>query len=185
MMDLINKFRIYSILLVISTAVWIAWSAVNHPPVNMNRTIFPKEGLLAPDFALKNEEGIIYQLNDFNDRPVMLLFWASWCPHCKVELPVLQRVYDEYQDKGVAVLAVNTTQQDDLDSARQFVKGNGLTYPVLYDIDGSISKLYLVRALPTTYFINTDGVINRLIIGGPISEALLRTQLINLLDGGG
>jgi peroxiredoxin len=96
-------------------------------------------------------------------------------------MPALQSVYEEYQAHGVEVLAVNTTHQDSEDEAVAFVKEEGLTFPILFDRTGGTSRKYQLRAMPSTYFVDHEGVIQKVILGGPISEATFQTAIEQLL----
>jgi peroxiredoxin len=96
-------------------------------------------------------------------------------------MPAIQKVYQEYQPQGLKVLALNTAYQDSLANTQAFVQEHALTFPILLDTDGKASAKYQVNALPSTYFIGRDGVIQAVVIGGPISEAVLRANIIELL----
>jgi peroxiredoxin len=80
--------------------------------------------------------------------------------------PDLEKTYRAKKESGLAILAVNTTSQDSLQDVRAFVKEFGLTFPILLDQTDAVSQLYLVRGLPTSFFIQADGVIQRIFIGG-------------------
>lgn len=94
----------------------------------------------------------------------------------------MQRVYEEYKDQGFTILAVNATQQDSQAAALQFAIEKGLTFPILFDLDGSVARNYQMSALPSSFFILPDGTINEVIIGGPMAEALLRVRVEQLLE---
>ena len=98
-------------------------------------------------------------------------------------MPALERVYQEYQDKGLVLLAVNAANQDSLEAAQAFMQDNGLTFPALYDTQGEAARLYAVRSLPSTFFIGRDGIIQEVVIGGPMAEALLRQRYERLFEG--
>lgn len=93
----------------------------------------------------------------------------------------MQRVYDDLREQGFTVLAVNSTHQDDLNSALNFVDNLELTFPILLDMDGAVGNLYGIRSLPTSFFIDPDGIIQDVVIGGPMSEALLLIRVEQLL----
>lgn len=95
----------------------------------------------------------------------------------------MQRAYIEYHPQGFVILAVNATYQDDVSKALNFAEQWNLTFPILFDHDGTVSRLYNVRALPTSYFIDRHGVITEVVIGGPMSEALLRIRMDELISG--
>ena len=98
-------------------------------------------------------------------------------------MPALQKAYAAYQEKGLVVLAVNETVMDDRQNAAMFVAQHKLTFPILLDEDGKVGQSFHVQALPSSYFIGPDGIIQDVIIGGPITEAIFRTQAESLLKG--
>jgi peroxiredoxin len=97
-------------------------------------------------------------------------------------MPALEHVYQDYKDDGLEILAVNSTSQDNAADAIGFVQDLGLTFTILFDNDGSVSKQYRLQALPTSIFINREGVIQEIVVGGPMSEALLRSRIKTLFE---
>lgn len=93
----------------------------------------------------------------------------------------MQRVYEEYRDQGLEIWAVNTTYNDSRQAAEEFAEEYGLDFPILLDEQSQISQQYQLLATPTTFFIGRDGVIREVVLGGPMSEALLRTRVEELL----
>ena len=114
-------------------------------------------GSMAPDFQLMNIEGQNVALSDLSGSPVILNFWASWCGPCREEMPFLQQIYEEWQDKGVLLLGINL--REDPSTITDYMQGNGLSFPVLLDTDGSVTQNYDVLGIPTTFFIDIDGII--------------------------
>ena len=94
----------------------------------------------------------------------------------------MQEVYEEYKDLGFVILAVNTTYQDDLNDALAFAEDLRLSFPILFDTDGIVSHRYQSRALPTSFFIDQDGIIQEVVIGGPMADALLRIRVEQLIE---
>ncbi len=182
MKTLPKYWTLISIAVLLLAAGWIAFTARTAPQGTQGRIPAPQPGFLAPDFTLATLDGGSLRLSELRGKPVLLNFWASWCAPCKAEMPAMQRVYAEYRDAGLTILAVNATHQDTLSAAGAFAADRGLTFPILTDVDGSTGALYKVRALPTTFFIDADGNIVDMIIGGPMSEALLRAEVQDLLD---
>jgi cytochrome c biogenesis protein CcmG/thiol:disulfide interchange protein DsbE len=113
---------------------------------------------------------------------VLINIWTSWCPPCRAEMPALQQVYEAYRDQGFEILAVNATNQDSQQDAVGFAQELGLTFPILLDSTGEVSNLYQLRSLPTSFFVDSRGIIHEVVIGGPMSEALLRTRVQQLLE---
>ncbi len=173
----------FSTIVLLLGAVWI-WFSITPPGSTTQGDIpAPQQGFLAPDFHLRTFNGESYTLSELRGNPVLINFWASWCPPCRSEMPAIQRVYDEFQDRGFTVLAVNTTYQDNLGDAITFAQIRNLTFPILLDRDASVTNLYEVRSLPTTFFIDPQGIISDVVVGGPMSEALLRIRTEQIMEG--
>jgi peroxiredoxin len=172
------KLLPYAVLLL--GLAWIALSASSTGQSQEGQSA-PATGFYAPDFTLPSLDGQSYSLSELRGRPILLNLWASWCLPCRAEMPALQRVYEEHQAQGFIVLAVNATNQDSPGAAAAFVEELGLSYPILLDEEGTVSRLYGLRALPTTFFIDAEGKIIEVIVGGPLSEALLAIRVEELL----
>lgn len=131
------------------------------------------KGDTAYDFYLEDMDGNFVSLSDFRGKKVFLNFWASWCPPCRVEMPHLQEFAEENED--VVVLGVNvTSSESSLDNVKGFVDEFGLTFPNLYGTD-DITYLYYVEFLPTSYFIDSNGVVNESVIG-PVTKDILEAR---------
>jgi peroxiredoxin len=96
-------------------------------------------------------------------------------------MPAMQKTYDRYAGEGFTILAVNTAFQDDKTSALDFVAQHRLTFPILFDEDGSVSQAYQVRSMPTSFFIDRQGIIRRVVVGGPMAAGLLQAEVERLL----
>lgn len=140
------------------------------------------ENFLAPDFTLTSLDETVISLSDLQGRPVILNFWASWCPPCRAEMPAFQDAWLEFGDSELVIIGVNATRQDSLPEINAFLAAIPVNFPILLDFDGSATAAYRVHSLPTTYFINRSGVITDIIIGGPIPLSLLRIQADQLLQ---
>jgi len=178
---LVNS-RFLSSLLLLAGLAWIGWSRAPTGSQTGGRIPAPQAGFMAPDFRLENAQGETVRLSDLQGRPVILNLWASWCGPCKAEMPALERVNRTYAPRGLALLAVNATNQDSRIAAMDFVQDNGLTFPILFDADGEVSRLYQLQALPTTFFIDSEGIIREVVVGGPMAEALLRIRVEQLMQ---
>ena len=131
------------------------------------------KGDTAYDFYLEDMDGNFVSLSDFRGKKVFLNFWASWCPPCRVEMPHLQEFAEENED--VVVLGVNvTSSESSLDNVKGFVDEFGLTFPNLYGTD-DITYLYYVESLPTSYFIDSNGVVKEAVIG-PVTKDILEAR---------
>ena len=112
-----------------------------------------------PDFTVYDKEGNEVQLSDYFGKPIVLNFWASWCGPCKMEMPEFNEMWEELEG-NVQFLMVNVTdgQQETVDSASSYVESQGYTFPVFYDTTLQASLGYQAYSLPTTFFIDENGV---------------------------
>ena len=112
----------------------------------------------APDFTILDMEGKEVKLSDFFGTPIVLNFWASWCPPCKAELPDFEEACKKY-DGDVVFLMVNLTdgQRETVEVAKDFIASEGYTFPVYFDTKYEAAYTYGVSSIPQTYFINADG----------------------------
>jgi len=99
-------------------------------------------------------------------------------------MPAIEQVHRQYQGQGLLVLAINATSQDSRSNALSFVEQLKLSFPILFDEQGEVFRLYEVQALPTTFFVDRQGFIREVIIGGPMSEVLLDIRVQQLFEGG-
>jgi len=139
-----------------------------------------KDQSAAPDFTLRDIQGKKVALKDFRGKLVFLNFWASWCAPCREEMPAMERLYQEFKDKGFVILAVNV--KDKRQDALTFVKELKLTYPVLLDSEDEVGLLYGAWGLPATYLVGSKGAALARMWGpanwyGPGARELIRTLL--------
>jgi len=135
----------------------------------------PEMGKLAPDFQLSSLDEQSVSLSDFRGKPVLLNFWASWCDPCRFEMPFIQTIYEEWTGKGLVVLAVNL--QESPARVREFMETLGLSFPVLLATSQDVPLEYNIRSIPTTFFIDKDGVIQDMKIGAFSSVAEIERRL--------
>jgi peroxiredoxin len=177
----LTKRRIIDLLILATGLAWILISADGSGTSTSGEIPAPQQGFLAPDFALKTPVGETIKLSDLRGQAVLVNLWATWCPPCREEMQTIEKVYQEYKSEGFIVLAVNMTYQDDALAIIPFVNEQELTFPILLDETGEMAKAYQLRSLPSSYFIGRDGIINEVVLGGPMSEALLRTRIEDIL----
>ena len=178
-----QNWTLFSIIVLAVSLGWIAFTAPAGGSTTNRKIPAPREGFLAPEFALQDAQGQTVRLSELRGRPVLVNLWASWCAPCKAEMPAMQKVYEAYAAQGFTILAVNTTFQDTQENAISFAESRMLTFPLLFDVDGSVSQQYQVRAMPTSFFVDQEGIIRRAVFGGPMPEALLRAEIEKLLEG--
>ena len=136
-------------------------------------------GYWPPDFTAKDLAGHRQTLQQYQGRVVVLHFWASWCPYCRGEIPKLKQVEQRWTPHDVSILAVSTDH--DVDTLKQFIDQQRLSYPVIADAqaDFSISEQYGISGIPVTYVIGKDGrIVSRLHgssdIAGTVQTALAK-----------
>ena len=125
----------------------------------------PRENTLAPALKAPRFGGGEFSLADLRGKGVVINFFASWCVPCRLEARDLEATYHKYRAKGVVFLGVNI-QQDDWDDAYEFLKAFGISYPAVRDATGEIARRYQVFGLPTTCFIDKNGIIRSNYVGG-------------------
>ncbi|MDO8484210.1 MAG: TlpA disulfide reductase family protein [Candidatus Limnocylindrales bacterium] len=155
----------------------------------------PQEGLqagdLAPEFEVPLDDGSTYQLTDLDGRPIRLAdlrgkavwvnFWASWCPPCQQETPIIRELAERYRDAGLVVvgIAVQETSPADI---RAYAERFNLRYTIGFDASGHVFRRYRVFGLPTQFFIRPDGVIDA--VGKTVDEATAVARIEAILPEG-
>nr|WP_297348846.1 TlpA disulfide reductase family protein [uncultured Glaciecola sp.] len=141
----------------VSLRQWIMTSAVALALIfaSIGAIAKPTSGELSPDFTLKSRDGGNIKLSEQRGNIVLVNFWASWCGPCREELPAFEKLYQEYQDLGVEILAVNVDSE--AEKANVLLDDIEVSFPVLFDTSGEVSQLYDVSAMPTTVLVDRDG----------------------------
>jgi peroxiredoxin len=133
----------------------------------------------APEFTLKDLDGETVSLSDFKGNPVMVNFWNTDCPPCRSEMPHLQAVYDENSNSGLVLLTINIGQS--AATIEDFLSENHLSLPVLLDSDGAVAQRYSMPGIPTTFFIDKDGILRVKVIGAFPSKAAIESRLSEIM----
>ena len=142
----------------------------------------PSEGEPAPDFTLTTLEGKEVSLSDYKGKKVILNFWATWCPPCKAEMPHMQEYYEQYHEKeNVEMLAVNLSTIDNgKEAVEKFAEEYGLTFPIPLDEEGTQGTVYQAQTIPTSFMVDTNGIIQHKIIGPMNKEMMI--QMVGSMD---
>ncbi len=178
----------WTILLLLAAMLGTAWIVASREPVTqasgpITLTEAPIVGHPAPDFSLQTAVGQTITLSEIVDKsgvsgqPVILNFWASWCGPCRVEMPNLQQASVTYNGR-VAFIGIN--QGENLSTITDFGNEYNVTYPLLIDPDDRVNRLYEVNSLPTTVFIDQNGIVREVVIG-ILSEAVLQDRVESML----
>lgn len=123
-----------------------------------------------PEFNLPDLNGRAVRLSDYAGQPVLINFWASWCPPCRAEMPDLEALYTEHQAEGLVILAVNSGESQSIAAA--YAEEYGLSFPVLLDENAALSDQWMINNLPATILVGRDGLVKVIHVG------LLRSEQI-------
>lgn len=115
-------------------------------------------------------QGATVSLAAYAGRAVIVNFWASWCIPCRQEFPMYRQARDQYGAQGLEVLGI--VYQDGPDAARSFMTSHGGNWPALVDPGGQVAKAYRVIGIPTSFFVDRQGVIREISYGPPSADAL-------------
>lgn len=171
--DMILRFKIacFTPLLLLTGLLLLSGCSEDYPAE-------PAEKEIAADFVLKLFDGSDFRLSDHRGKPVFINFWASWCIPCAEEMPAIEQVYKEYSKKGVIFIGIAI---DDTETkAKKFADRFKLSFPIGLD-PGEIHKSYPLYGVPTTVFIDKQGKINYLHMGG-VTENLIRHELDKIIQ---
>ncbi|MFC1908508.1 TlpA family protein disulfide reductase [Chloroflexota bacterium] len=135
----------------------------------------------APDFQLQNLDGQIISLSEFQGKPVLLNFWATWCGPCREEMPYFQEIFEDeaWANRELVILAIDLGES--LSEVAGFADNLGLAFPILLDVNQEIGLIYNIRVIPSTFIIDKDGIIIDMKIGAFSSKEEISRRLNNLL----
>ncbi len=132
----------------------------------------------APEFSLADLSGKNIHLSDFRGKVVLVNFWASWCPPCKMEIPGFQKIYETYKDKGFTVIGIATD-----DVSPSFIKDTGMAYPVALADDKVIRDYGNISGIPASFLVGRDGRLIKKVMG-MYFEGALKSDVENALKSG-
>ena len=143
-------------------------------------TIQDEQRQRAPDFSMVDSGGNTVRLSELTGKPVVLNFWATWCPSCRVQMPDFDRVWNDFGGE-VHFVMLNLTDgvRETMETANRYIETNGYSFPVYFDLNNEGVRAYGIRSIPTTVFISSDGYVMQTRIGA-IGEDALR-GLIELI----
>jgi len=131
--------------------------------VGSNSVYAVKVNQTAPDFTLSSSTKQNIRLAEQRGQVIMLNFWATWCNPCRVEIPKLQKIYQQYKNIGFTVLGVNIDKNET--KASKMARDLGAKFPILFDSSQTVSKLYSIKAMPFTLLIDRDGKVRNIFYG--------------------
>jgi cytochrome c biogenesis protein CcmG, thiol:disulfide interchange protein DsbE len=164
--------------LLVAVVVLIGATQPGGAPDTASLATGPEIGLRAPDFSLAALDGAPRQLSGLRGQVVLINFWATWCPPCRAEMPAIEAAYERYRGQGFTVLAV--TADANPAGVAAFTQEHALTFPALLDQDGAVHATYFARGLPSSFFIDRQGVV-RAIHRGQMTEDVVADEVARLI----
>ena len=146
--------------IIIVTVVVLALLALTVTMLTASAPKVAKVGQPAPDFTLMTVDGKQVSLSQFKGKPVIINFWATWCPPCRLEMPALEEISHQAADKGFIILAVD--QEEDAATVKSFLTQNQYDYLSVLDINGAVSTMYQVSGIPTSIFVDANGIVREM-----------------------
>ncbi len=141
----------------------------NQPDVDTSTSAYSQAGKAAPEFELDSLEGSRVRLSNFAGHPVLINYWATWCPPCREELPLIQERLEKYSP-DLVVLTINAGEEPE--TIRNFIQQKDYSFHVLLDPEWKAEALYGIYAYPTTVFIDREGLIQARYVGGMSADIL-------------
>jgi len=169
----ILKVTLVIILLLVLTSGLVAIGCIS------TSTQGVEAGDRAPDFQLQNLDGQTVSLGNLQGKPVLINFWATWCSPCRSEMPYIQEIYEEWADKGLVVLAINIGESSA--KAEEFMQSYNLSFTVLLDTKQDVAQRYNISGIPTTFFIDKDGIIQDKVIGAFQNKTQIENRLSKIM----
>jgi len=160
-----HKWGMFHLAVVALSILWIIFSTISAQQSDTTFNQIPQKGFSAPDFLLQDLSGQEINLQDFRGQAIILNFWATWCPPCKAEMPDLEQVNLQYQNKGLVVIGINRTDQENYSEVPEFIVTNKITFPILLDVNGLVADTFKAYAYPATIFIDKEGIIRAQHVG--------------------
>ena len=167
----------------LSAIVTVAGLTASGCSVEWKPSRIPETGEVAADFRLEDLDGNSVALSDFHGSPVLLNFWASWCTPCRDEIPLLKSIYNDrrWRETGLVVLAINVGESRS--TVKDYVEEYGISFTVLLDEGRKVFRQYFVHGVPTTYFIDREGVIQHVTIGAFADVNGIEKNLDKIISG--
>ncbi len=154
----------------VSLLIFLSTQAVADNPAKpqttseLPRGIITVDGRDAPELVLKDINGESYDLSKSRGKWVFMHFWASWCGPCRKEMPTIQAIASQFKDSGLSIVLVNTSEDED--TVFDFLGTVAPDMNTLLDSDGNVTERWQPRGLPSTYFVDPEGKLRFIALGG-------------------
>ncbi len=161
---------------------WTAWATIRSSQADAARPTIAKLNQRAPEIKLhlleNGKPGREVKLSDLQGKPVLLNFWATWCNPCRQEFPALEAKYLQYKDsKGLVVVGIDSSEDSGPANTQRFIDQMKSTFPIWLADDYTTEDAYRIDALPTTIFIDRNGIIKDMVVGGPMTPEYIDKEL--------
>ena len=147
-----------------------------------NNTALSLKGQQLPEFKMTSQDGKLIAISELYDKPILVVEWASWCPHCQKQLPIVQQMYEKYGDQiHFVLLNMNEPGKETKETADQYIKEKGYTFPYYYDEDQSAADLLQVQTIPSMYLVTKQQQVKNVLVNHTTAENF-STELQELLN---
>ena len=147
-----------------------------------NNTALSLKGQQLPEFKMTTQKGILIASSELYDKPMLIVEWASWCPHCQKQLPIVQQMYEKYGEQiNFVLLNMNEPGKETKESADRYIKEKGYTFPYYYDEDQSAADLLQVQTIPSMYFVTKKQEVKNVLVNHSNAESFSK-ELQTLLN---
>ncbi|MBF0786335.1 MULTISPECIES: TlpA disulfide reductase family protein [unclassified Streptococcus] len=175
--------------LIVTAGIWASYHLVRSPDLSqtkeqmipLSNSALELEGSRIPEFRVIDKNGLHKTEADFSDKPMLIVEWASWCPDCQKQLPVVQEVYKKYGDKvNFVMINLSDPKMETKEQADHYIKQEGFHFPYYYDNGQQAADSLKVQSIPTMYFVDKDQQVKKVVIRFQ-DEASLEAQLKTIL----
>lgn len=136
-----------------------------------NNTALSLKGQQLPEFKMTSQDGKLIAISELYDKPMLVVEWASWCPHCQKQLPIVQQMYEKYGDRiHFVLLNMNEPGKETKETADQYIKEKGYTFPYYYDEDQSAADLLQVQTIPSMYLVTKQQQVKNVLVNHTTAE---------------
>lgn len=147
-----------------------------------NNTALSLKGQQLPEFKMTSQYGKLVASSELYDKPMLIVEWASWCPHCQKQLPIVQQMYEKYGEQiNFVLLNMNEPGKETKESADRYIKEKGYTFPYYYDKDQSAADLLQVQTIPSMYFVTKKQEVKNVLVNHSDAESFSK-ELQTLLN---
>ena len=147
-----------------------------------NNTALSLKGQQLPEFKMTSQDGKLIAISELYDKPMLVVEWASWCPDCQKQLPIVQQMYEKYGEQiHFVLLNMSEPGRETKEKADQYIKNQGYTFPYYYDVGQSAADLLQVKTIPSMYLVTKQQQVKNVLVKHTTADDFAR-ELQALLD---